>query len=84
MDPEESCIQEAIGQFYSFFGRMVQLKNDIEHLVDLDLSVRDRILIQLEDIESKCCVYVYVCVCVCVTLVNQLLEQSVSATHCSC
>ena len=55
-----SCIQEAIGQFYSFFGRMVQLKNDIEHLDDLDLSVRDRILTQLEDIERKCSVCVHV------------------------
>lgn len=53
LDSDESCIQEVIAQFYSFFGRMVQLKNNIEHLEDLDHHTRARILDQLEDIERE-------------------------------
>ena len=58
MDIEESCIQEAIGQFYSFFGQMVRLKTDIDQL-SLDSRTKMRIFNQLEDIESElytvCC-----------------------------
>lgn len=52
-DTEETCIGEAIAQFYSFFGRMVALKNDIDSLVQLDEESRARILDQLESIERE-------------------------------
>lgn len=52
LDADEANIQEAIAQFYSFFGRMVQLRNDIEQLA-LDFQMKNRILYQLEDIESE-------------------------------
>lgn len=52
LDAEETNIQDAIAQFYSFFGRMVQLRNNIEQLA-LDFHTKDRILDQLEDIESE-------------------------------
>ena len=52
LDSDEANIQEAIAQFYSFFGRMVQLRNDIEQL-SLDIHTKNRILYQLEDVESK-------------------------------
>ena len=52
LDSDEANIQEAIAQFYSFFGRMVQLRNDIEQL-SLDFQTKNRILYQLEDIESE-------------------------------
>ena len=57
LDVDEANIQEAIAQFYSFFGRMVQLRNNIEQLA-LDDQMKNRILDQLEDIESK-----FQCVC---------------------
>ena len=57
LDVEEANIQEAIAQFYSFFGRMVQLRNNIEQLA-LDFQTKNRILDQLEDIESELlCLY---------------------------
>lgn len=62
MSSEESCIQEAIAQFYSFFGQMQALKNDIEQLNDLDDVTRNRIMFQLDNIESKCWVAVGWCV----------------------
>ena len=52
LDVEEANIQEAIAQFYSFFGRMTQLRNNIEGLA-LDFHMKNGILDQLEDIESK-------------------------------
>ena len=52
LDVEEANIQEAIAQFYVFFGRMVQLRNDIE-LLALDDVTKNRILDQLGDIESE-------------------------------
>ena len=64
LDSEESCIQETIAQFYSFFGRMVQLKNEIDQLFDLDPLTKNRILYQLEEIESEYILCVCVCVCV--------------------
>ena len=54
MSSEEHCIQEAIAQFYSFFGQMQSLKNDIEQLNDLDDVTRNRIMYQLDNIESEC------------------------------
>jgi hypothetical protein len=54
MSSEEGCIQEAIAQFYSFFGQMQSLKNDIEQLNDLDDVTRNRIMYQLDSIESEC------------------------------
>ncbi len=48
---EEVNIQEAIGQFYSFFGRMGQVKSEIDRL-NLDDHTKIRIYTQLEDIES--------------------------------
>lgn len=53
MSSEEHCIQEAIAQFYSFFGQMQSLKNDIEQLNDLDDVTRNRIMYQLDNIESE-------------------------------
>ena len=53
MSSEEGCIQEAIAQFYSFFGQMQSLKNDIEQLNDLDDVTRNRIMYQLDSIESE-------------------------------
>lgn len=53
MDSEVGCIQEALAQFYSFFGTMQNLKNDIEMLGDLDDVTRNRIMYQLDSIESK-------------------------------
>lgn len=53
MSSEESCIQEAIAQFYSFFGQMQSLKNHIEQLNDLDDVTRNRIMFQLDNIESE-------------------------------
>jgi UDP-N-acetylmuramyl tripeptide synthase len=52
LDMEETNIQEAIAQFYMFFGRMVRLRNDID-LLALDDLTKNRILDQLEDIESE-------------------------------
>ncbi len=54
MDIEETNIQEAIGQFYSFFGRMGQVKGEIDQL-NLDMHTKDRILTQLDDIERELC-----------------------------
>lgn len=54
MSSEEHCIQEAIAQFYSFFGQMQGLKNDIEQQNDLDDVTRNRIMYQLDNIESEC------------------------------
>ena len=53
LDPEEACIQEVIARFYTFFGNMVLLKNDIECLMELDHGTKDHILYQLEEIESE-------------------------------
>lgn len=53
MSSEEGCIQEAIAQFYSFFGQMQSLKNDIEQLNYLDDVTRNRIMYQLDSIESE-------------------------------
>jgi len=53
MSSEESCIQEAIAQFYSFFGQMQSLKNHIEQLNDLDDVTRNRIMYQLDNIERE-------------------------------
>ncbi len=45
-------IQEAIGQFYSFFGRMGQVKSEIDRL-NLDDHTKTRLYNQLEEIERK-------------------------------
>ena len=60
LDVEEANIQEAIAQFYSFFGRMTQLRNNIEGLA-LDFHMKNRILDQLEDIESELNLSMFVC-----------------------
>lgn len=52
MDIEERNIQEAIGQFYSFFGGMSRVKNEIEGL-SMDDHTKDQIFAQLDEIESK-------------------------------
>ena len=70
LDVEEANIQEAIAQFYVFFGRMVQLRNDIE-LLALDDVTKNRILDQLGDIESELLILmcfgvrVYICMHIC-------------------
>lgn len=58
LDVDEANIQEAIAQFYLFFGRMVRLRNDIEQLA-LDDQTKNRILDQLEDIESEYFILVF-------------------------
>ena len=69
LDVEEANIQEAIAQFYVFFGRMVQLRNDIE-LLALDDITKNRILDQLGDIESELLILLCFdeceCTCVCI------------------
>ena len=86
LDVEEANIQEAIAQFYGFFGLMVRLRNDIE-LLALDDVTKNRILDQLGDIESESlilmcfgvceCTFVCIfaaslaeCLCVCVPMIH--------------
>ena len=57
-------ILEAIAQFYSFFERMQQLRNDIEDLA-VDDQKKIRILDQLEGVESECVYSLCFCLCVC-------------------
>ena len=91
LDVEEANIQEAIAQFYVFFGRMVQLRNDIE-LLALDDVTKNRILDQLGDIESELlalmcfgvCGYTFVCIfaaslaeCLCVVCACVLVIHTV-------
>ncbi len=61
MDIQETNIQEAIGQFYSFFGRMGQVKSEIDQL-NLEMHTKHRILTQLDDIERELCIQIaYTC-----------------------
>ena len=52
VNPEVQCIQEALAQFYSFFGNMQHLKSEIE-MLDLDDVSRNRIMYQLDCIERE-------------------------------
>ena len=81
LDVEEANIQEAIAQFYSFFGRMVQLRNDIE-LLALDDLTKNRILDQLEDIESELFYIVWCLVCECTCTCICILAVSVAECWC--
>ena len=75
LDIDEANIQEAIAQFYQFFGRMVQLRNNIEQLA-LDFQTKNTILDQLEDIESELMCLMLVCVC--------LFEASIACASMCC
>ena len=83
LDVEEANIQEAIAQFYSFFGRMVQLRNDIE-LLALDDQTKNRILDQLEDVESEFLYYVWCLVCECTCMHTCIFILAVSVAECAC
>ena len=52
VNPEVQCIQEALAQFYSFFGNMQHLKAEID-MLDLDDVSRNRIMYQLDCIERE-------------------------------
>jgi len=52
VNPEVQCIQEALAQFYSFFGNMQHLKTEID-MLDLDDVSRNRIMYQLDCIERE-------------------------------
>ncbi len=52
VNPEVQCIQEALAQFYSFFGNMQHLKSEID-MLDLDDVSRNRIMYQLDSIERE-------------------------------
>ena len=58
VDADDANILEAIAQFYSFFERMQQLRNDIEDLA-VDDQKKIRILDQLEGVESECVYSLY-------------------------
>lgn len=53
MDPPDTVIGEVIGQFYSFFGSLMQMKENITTYPGLSQSFRDGVLEQLASLESE-------------------------------
>ena len=52
MDAQETMIGEVIGQFYSFFGGMMNLRDTLSTSPGINQSVRDRLLQQLTELEG--------------------------------
>lgn len=53
MDAQETVIGEVIGQFYSFFGKLMELRNTVASSPEVSQSTRDEVLGQLADLESE-------------------------------
>lgn len=53
MDGQETVIGEVIGQFYSFFGSLMQLRENITTSPGLSQTFRDGVLEQLANLESE-------------------------------
>ena len=53
MDGQETVIGEVIGQFYSFFGGLLQLRDNITTSPGLSQPFRDGVLEQLANLESE-------------------------------
>lgn len=53
MDGQETVIGDVIGQFYSFFGSLRQLRDTITTSPGLSQPFRDGVLEQLADLESE-------------------------------
>ena len=59
MDSQETVIGEVIGQFYSFFGGLMNFRDILTNTSGVSHELRSRLLAQLTDLEGedvfKCC-----------------------------
>jgi hypothetical protein len=53
MDAQETVIGEVIGQFYSFFGGLMNLRDTLSNTPGLSQAVRERVLGQLAELERE-------------------------------
>ena len=53
MDAQETVIGEVIGQFYSFFGGLMNLRDTLSNIPGVSQAVRERVLEQLAELESE-------------------------------
>lgn len=65
MDGQETVIGEVIGQFYSFFGGLLQLRDNITTSPGLSQPFRDGVLEQLANLESEWAGHHYLSCCIC-------------------
>ena len=54
MEEQETVIGEVIGQFYSFFGGLMTLRETVTSSPGISQSVRDHLLGQLAELEGEC------------------------------
>lgn len=53
MDAQETVIGEVIGQFYSFFGGLMNLRDTLANISGVSQSVRQELLDQLAELEGE-------------------------------